>query len=83
VGHLWTTFFNIQSIRANLKFRAKTIFKSCTEKLQFSIVANILIISVRGFFAHLILCPKVPRKKIDGALMDTPVVANKKVLFSY
>jgi hypothetical protein len=33
------------------------IIKRWTEKLNISTVANILKISVRGFFANLIICP--------------------------
>jgi hypothetical protein len=41
----------------NLKLKLYILFKSWREKLHFSIVANILKISARGFFANLILCP--------------------------
>jgi hypothetical protein len=48
--------FNImQSL--NLELKLNIVFKSWTENLHFLNVTKILKISVRGFFANLILCP--------------------------
>jgi hypothetical protein len=55
------------SCKKNLELKFYIVFKSLTEKLHFSTVANILKTSVLGFFVNLILCPQVPRKLIDGA----------------
>jgi hypothetical protein len=56
-----------------LKLKLFIVFKSWTEKLHFSIVANTLKISVRGFFANLILCPLVLHR-------GTPFVAKQMAL---
>jgi hypothetical protein len=52
MGYFWTTFFNIEYHKfLNLKLKLYIVFDSWTEKLGFSFVANILNISVLGFFA--------------------------------
>jgi hypothetical protein len=55
VGHFYTAFFNIEY---HPKFKYLTLklyiaFENWTEKLNFSTVANILKISVLGFYANL------------------------------
>jgi hypothetical protein len=54
-GHYFSIFNILQSY--NLEIKLYIVLKSWTEKLHFSIVANILKIIVCGFFANLIICP--------------------------
>jgi hypothetical protein len=51
------TFQHLNRGKLDLEIKLCIIFQSWTEKLNFTIVANILKISVRGFVTNLIFCP--------------------------